>query len=522
MVSTPTRIYRYLIAVVIVIATLIVRLLMAPLWETTAPFALFMLATVVTAWFAGFGPAILTGICSVVIRLYFDLPHTDSWRAVSWEEAVRLSLFCGFVWGTATLLTRMRADRADLESSMQQAQHELRERQRAEAALRDSEQRLRQLADAMPQIVWTAGPAGFDYFNERWTDYTGLAIEPSRTFDGWRTVVHPDDLETAAAAWDRAAGTGETYEVEYRLKSKTGDYRWFLGRAVPVRDPSGGVARWFGTCTDIDAQKRTEQALDAARSAAEDANRVKDEFLAMVSHELRTPLNAILGWVALIRHGSVPEASMSNALEVIHRNAKTQAQLVADLLDMAGSVGGRLKVIQSEVDLVRAVRPVVERHTVTAAKNGIRLQMNGNSEPLIVWGDETRLQQVVRNLLSNALKFTPSGGRIDVRLRPMNGSVELTVSDSGSGIDPDFLPHLFERFTQAETGATRQHGGLGLGLSIARYIVELHGGSVSAHSEGQNRGACFTVLLPLHRASTERERSRKGVPPFNPAPPSVP
>ena len=237
----------------------------------------------------------------------------------------------------------------------------------------------------------------------------------------------------------------------------------------------------------------------------------------MVSHELRTPLNAILGWVALIRHGSVPEASISNALEIIHRNAKTQAQLVADLLDVAGSVGGRLRVVRSEVDLVKAVRPVVEAHTVAAAKIGVGLQMNGHSEPLIVWADEGRLQQVVRNLLSNALKFTPTGGRIDVQLRMTNGSAELTVSDSGAGIDPDFLPHLFERFTQAETGATRQHGGLGLGLSIARYIVELHGGSVSAHSEGQNRGARFTVLLPLHHASTERDRSRKDPPPSSSA-----
>ena len=497
------------------LATLVVRMLMAPLWETTAPFALFMFATVVTAWFAGFGPAILTGVCSVAIRLYFDLPHSDAWRVITREEVVRLSLFCIFVYGAAMLLTRMRANREDLESSMQRVQHELQERRRAETALRESEQRLQQLADAMPQIVWTAGPAGFDYFNERWTDYTGLAPGQPRSLDDWRTVIHQDDVDTALTAWESASRTGETYEVEYRLKSKAGDYRWFLGRAVPVRDTSGGVVRWFGTCTDIDAQKRTEQALDSARSAAEDASRIKDEFLAMVSHELRTPLNAILGWVALIRHGSVPDASMSNALDIIHRNAKAQAQLVADLLDMAGSMGGRLKVIRSEVDLVSAVRPVVETHSVAAAKGGIRLEMNGQSEPLIVWGDESRLQQVVRNLLSNALKFTPAGGQVDVRLRQTNGSAELTVSDSGAGIDPDFLPHLFERFTQAETGATRQHGGLGLGLSIARYIVELHGGSVSAHSEGQNRGARFTVLLPLHHASAERDRSRKEPPTFN-------
>jgi PAS domain S-box-containing protein len=496
----------------IVIATLVVRALMAPLWETTAPFALFMFATVLTAWFAGFGPALLTGVCSIIIRLYFDLPHGDGWRVVTGDEALRLSLFCFFVYGCAALLTRMRSDREHLETSMRQAHHELQERRHAEAALRDSEQRLRQLADAMPQIVWTAGPAGFDYFNGRWTDYTGVTFDRPQCFEDWQAVLHRDDLAAASSAWERAARTGETYEVEFRLKSKAGDYRWFLGRAVPVRDASGGLVRWFGTCTDIDAQKRTEQALEAARSEAEEANRIKDEFLAMISHELRTPLNAILGWVALLRHGSVPHASTSNALEIIHRNAKMQEQLVADLLDMAGSMGGRLKVVRAEVDLVGAVRTVVETHGSAASKAGIRLQLSGQSEPLVVWGDASRLQQVVRNLLSNALKFTPAGGQVDVQVRSTQGWAEFTVSDSGSGIDPDFLPYLFERFTQAETGATRQHGGLGLGLSIARYIVELHGGSVSAHSEGQNRGARFTVRLPLYRAGTERDRSTEEPP----------
>jgi K+-sensing histidine kinase KdpD len=295
-----------------VIATMAVRMLMAPLWETTAPFALFMFATVLTAWVAGFGTALLTGTCSIIIRLYFDLPQSDGWGVVTWEKAVRLSLFAGFVFGCATLLTRMRCDREDLETSMRQAHHELQERRRAEAALRESEQRLRELADAMPQIVW---------------------------------------------------------------------------------------------------------------------------------------------------------------------------------------------------DLVGAVRSVVETHASAASRAGIRLQLNGQSEPLVVWGDESRLQQVVRNLLSNALKFTPSGGHVDVQVCGNNGSAERTVLDSGSGIAPDFLPHLFERFIQAETELTRQHGGLGLGLPIARYIVELHGGSVSAHSDGQNRGARFTVRLPLYRAGTERDRS---------------
>jgi len=328
------------------------------------------------------------------------------------------------------------------------------------------------------------------------TGYGAAEVEAMHALDLFATEAQ-DAVRQVLASMRAGEAINDT---ALRIRRRDGTELDVTLSSTAVLDAKGAAIRTRSIMRDVTERRQAEQKVL-------EAGAMREQFLAMVSHELRTPLNAILGWVALIRHGSVPPASVPNALEIIQRNAKSQEQLVADLLDMAGSLGGRLKVVRSEVDLVGAVRAVVETHASAASRAGIRLQLNGQSEPLIVWGDESRLQQVVRNLLSNALKFTPSGGRVDVQVRGANASAELTVSDSGSGIDPDFLPHLFERFTQAETGSTRQHGGLGLGLSIARYIVELHGGSVSAHSDGQNRGARFTVRLPLHRADTERDRS---------------
>ncbi len=344
---------------------------MAPLWETTAPFALFMFATVITAWVAGVGPAIATGAAGMLLRLYFDSPQGPGELPITWEEAVRLALFAGFVVGSAIVLNRMRDDRRQLEATVEAAQRELHERRRVEAA------------------------------------------------------------------------------------------------------------------------------LETAKASAEAANRLKDEFLAMVSHELRTPLNAILGWVALLRSGSLPPERSKYALEIVQRNARVQAQLVTDLLDIARSLTGQMILEPAPLDLEPVVRSAVESSRHAASQRQITMSLAVDDAPVTVRGDLARLQQVVGNLLSNAIKFTPNGGQIDVSLAQDSGSARIVVIDTGDGIDPEFLPHLFEPFRQAETGSTRRYGGLGLGLAIVRQLVELHGGSVSGDSAGPQGGARFTVLLPL-------------------------
>ena len=235
----------------------------------------------------------------------------------------------------------------------------------------------------------------------------------------------------------------------------------------------------------------------AARAEAEEANRLKDEFLATISHELRTPLTAIIGWSHMLCHAGLDEATTQRGLETIERNAKIQAQLVDDLLDVSHVVTGKLSLSLAPVDLMSVVGAAVDSVRPSAESKGVRLEVALDSSASRVAGDAGRLQQVVWTLLSNAVKFTEPGGRVGVRLRREGLDAELSVCDDGCGISPDFLPYVFDRFRQGDQSTTRVYGGLGLGLSIVRHLVELHGGTVSAESEGEGRGSTFIVRLPL-------------------------
>jgi len=235
----------------------------------------------------------------------------------------------------------------------------------------------------------------------------------------------------------------------------------------------------------------------AARKQAEEANRTKDEFLATLSHELRTPLNAILGWVQVLRTGKLDAAAGARALETIERNARSQAQLIADLLDVSRIITGKLRLDFKPVELRRIIDSALETVRPAADAKGILLDISIGPLASPVLGDADRLQQVIWNLLSNAIKFTPRAGRVEVRLREEGGNAVIRVSDSGIGIRPDFLPYVFDRFRQAEGSITRTHGGLGLGLSIVRHLIELHGGTAEVESTGEGEGATFSVRLPL-------------------------
>lgn len=242
---------------------------------------------------------------------------------------------------------------------------------------------------------------------------------------------------------------------------------------------------------------------DAARREAEVVNRMKDEFLAAVSHELRTPLNAVLGWVYLIRSGKLDEANRQRGLESIERNVRLQAQLTSDLLDMSKALTGRLQVELRPVSVPIVVAEALAQVTTAAAAKDVRLHIQAPPAPVIVRGDANRLRQVVWHLLANAIKFTPRGGAIDV-ITETNHQVCITVRDTGPGIDPGFLPRIFDRFTQADGSATRTAGGLGVGLSLVRELVERHGGEIVAHNRQDRQGASFLVRLPLHREDQER------------------
>lgn len=235
--------------------------------------------------------------------------------------------------------------------------------------------------------------------------------------------------------------------------------------------------------------------LRETRAEAETANRLKDEFLAMLSHELRTPLNAIVGWTSMLTAGQIEPGRMPHIFEALDRNARSQAQLIADVLDVSRIMSGKLELQIQSIDLCELVVQATETVRMAAADKDVRLSID-QVPPCFVQGDASRLLQVIWNLLSNAVKFTTAGGAIRVRIARDDGVVSVSVADDGAGIAPEFLPHVFDRFRQADQTSTRMHGGLGLGLSIVKHLVELHGGTVDVASEGPGLGACFTVRLP--------------------------
>nr|WP_242067297.1 PAS domain S-box protein [Leptolyngbya sp. FACHB-711] len=387
---------------------------------------------------------------------------------------------------------------------------DLSERKRAEAELRDSETRYRLLAEAIPQFVWITDAAGHnEYVNQRFCDYTGLTAEQMHSLN-WLSIIHPDDLERTHDRWLAAVDSGQFYEIEYRFRRHDGSYRWFLGQGIPLKDEQGRIRQWFGTCTNIEPQKQIEQARlrlleqeQAAREQAENANRIKDEFLAVLSHELRSPLNPILGWSRLLRNGKLDSTRTAHALETIERNAQLQVQLIDDLLDISRILRGKLVLTVAPVDLSFVISAALE--TVRLAAEAKSLQIHTFISPIIgtVNGDAGRLQQVVWNLLSNAVKFTPIGGHITIDLSSVGTNAQIQIKDTGKGIKPDFLPYIFEHFRQEDGATTRKFGGLGLGLAIARQIVELHGGQISVDSPGEGQGATFTVQIPLAPQSNE-------------------
>ncbi|MEH2304629.1 PAS domain-containing hybrid sensor histidine kinase/response regulator [Nostoc sp.] len=269
------------------------------------------------------------------------------------------------------------------------------------------------------------------------------------------------------------------------------------------------LGRYYTTVDLAMAEELAQRAASAIENAqlywqAQEANRIKDEFLAIVSHELRTPLNSMLGWVQIIRHRKLDEAITSKALATIERNAKLQSKLIDDILDISRIVQGKIRLNLRKVDLVIVIKTAIEAIYPTSEIKDIQVESNLDSSVGEVMGDAERLQQVVWNLLSNAVKFTPSGGLVEVCLKQVNSNAQISVSDTGKGISADFLPYIFERFRQADSTTTRVDGGLGLGLAIVRHLVEIHSGTVYAVSEGEGRGATFTVLLPLIKPQSEQ------------------
>ena len=396
------------------------------------------------------------------------------------------------------------------------------EQKRAEEALRVSNQRFRLMANSAPVLIWLADISkSRTWFNRQWLEFTGRTLDEDGGF-GWTQNVHPDDLARCLQSYGEGFDTRQPFRAEYRIRRFDGQPRWISEQAIPIFEGAGGAFSGFiGSCVDVTEAKQLqaerEETLKAERSAREEAERVgrlKDEFLATVSHELRTPLNAILGWSTLLRRIDPGSPDHGRGLETIERNARVQAQIIGDLLDMSRIISGKVQLDIQPIDLGEVINAAIDsvRPSIEARKLRLRVALDARAGRLR--GDPGRLQQVIWNLLTNAVKFTPPGGHIDVVLERVNSHVEVSVEDSGIGIKPEFLAFVFDRFRQADSSTTRRHGGLGLGLSIVKHLVELHGGSVRVKSPGEGQGATFIVALPISVLRTE-EVSREERPSFS-------
>jgi len=390
------------------------------------------------------------------------------------------------------------------------------ERRRAEAEkwklgseLAHHRRRVEDIVQHIPGVVWEAwgkpdaGNQRIDFVSSHVEKMLGYSAEEwLSTPNFWLSVVHPDDKERAAAEAAAIFASGKGGTSRFRWVHKDGHEIWVEGQSIVVSDENG-PAGMRGVTMDITAAVKAEieraELLDLeshARQQAEEASRLKEEFLATVSHELRTPLNAVVGWSRLLRAGQLDRDGAAHALEVIERNAAAQRQIIEDLLDVSRIITGKMRINTQPVDLLLIIHAAIDAVRPAAEAKEIRISTHIEAPDPIVRADSERLQQVLWNLLANAVKFTPSGGKVDVYLEQHGSLAEIRIEDTGPGVPPEFLPRIFERFSQADGSSTRKHGGLGLGLAIVRHLVELHGGTVSAANRREG-GAILTVRLPV-------------------------
>ena len=375
----------------------------------------------------------------------------------------------------------------------------------AEAVLlRDRELHYRTLSEALPHLVLTCGANGdCDFLSKQWLDYTGLDEGHSYGL-AWLEAVHADDREEIRRTWLKAVRSDAgDYRHELRIRRHDGEYRWFDARIVAMRDSDGVVRKWFGSCTDIHPQREAIEERErllaseqAARHAAEEANRAKDRFLAMLSHELRTPLTPVLAGARVLELiPELPEQARSCVL-MIRRNVELEARLIDDLLDLTRVANGKLRLSLETVDVHEVIDSVLELFRSEIQVKQQDVHVDKAAQHHYVLADRARLQQMLWNLIRNAAKFTPDGGHIYVRTRDERMHVQISIEDTGIGIEPEQIGKLFNAFEQGNQNMTQQFGGLGLGLAITKALTDVHGGTVMAQSPGAHCGATFTITLP--------------------------
>ncbi|MDQ3031651.1 MAG: ATP-binding protein [Myxococcota bacterium] len=496
MFSSRPRVLRYGAAAIAVGLTVGARLLLDPLLGVRAPMLPFTLAVMIAGWYGGLGPGLFATALSAVCATYLWLPPIH----VVGVELAGDRLALGIFAATGVAISALNEAVAVGRGRSEQYATDLREREEAH----------RRILETASEGIWTLDGRGtIEFANASMAEMLGVPLRELLRRNA-REFLHDEDRGEGLRRFS-AILAGERGSFELRLRRSDGLPLWAHVSTAPIPDAHGVPSGALGMFTDITARMRAETELQRlldsekkARADAEAANRAKDDFLATVSHELRTPLNAMLGWLTMMRSGVLDPAKSARALEVIERNARSQAKLIEDLLEISRMISGKLRLELKRVALGIVVQSAVETVGPTAAEKEIRIERRFDASADLVAGDPERLKQIIVNLLSNAVKFTPHGGRVRLCVERRHGQLAIVVEDTGQGIAPEFLPHVFDRFRQQDGGITRKHAGLGLGLAIVRHLVELHGGTISAESEGPGHGARFTVLLrPLADGESE-------------------
>jgi signal transduction histidine kinase/CheY-like chemotaxis protein len=533
---TPFR--RYALGALSSAVALQLTLALRP-WSDEAPFALFFLAVALAAAFGGLGPGLLATALATLSTIWYLTPPPGS-LLLDQGGLVRVILFVSAAGLIAWLVERSRRAEASLRWNTA-AQRFLAEASGTLSSSLDYERTLGALTRlAVPHFAdWCA----VDVLGED-GDLKRLAV--AHVDPGKVDLAHelhqryPSDPQAAQGVF-RVIRTGEselyrdipdTLLVAVARDDEHLRILRDLGLRSAVIVPLLARGRTLGAMTFVNAEssrrygpaelalaedlgRRAGTAVDNARlyRDARHAVRIRDEFLATLSHELRTPLNAVLGWARLLRSGRLDELMMERGLETIERNSRAQAQLIEDLLDVSRIIAGKLHLAVRPVSLVGIGQAVVESLRPAIDAKGLRVECRFGHGPGVVTGDPARLQQVIWNLVSNAIKFTNRGGRVTLSIDQRASHLELEVSDTGIGIDRGFLPYVFDRFRQADATSTRAHGGLGLGLAITRHLVEMHGGTITAESPGPDQGATFTVRLPIAavRLTTSETTTTDGI-----------
>lgn len=487
------KINPYAVAILSVGVSVFLATLMLP-WLEQTPTPLFTAAIVFSAWYGGFKPAVLSGILGALARRQFFM--NEGWASAGIEDALRLVIFLLVAILIGSLFS---------------------ERHRVTQELHDQREWLKVMLTSIGDAVVATDRNGqVTFINpvaERMTGWSSKEAS-GQAIEKVVSIVNEQSRKPVESPTVRVLRQGCIVGLANHtsLLSKGGYETPIEDSAAPIKDTAGNIRGAIMVFHDVSQKRKDEEVRiqllrreREARAKADTANRAKDEFLAVCSHELRAPLTPMLGWARIMRLKKFDTETLDRGLEIIERNVKAQARLIEDLLDVSRISSGKLRLNIQTVELTQVINAAIETVKHAADVKEIKLESSADPHANTVSGDASRLQQVLWNLLSNAIKFTPRKGHIEVRLECVGSSAEISVTDNGEGITPEYIPLVFNRFSQAESTSARTHAGLGLGLAIVRHLIELHGGTVNAHSDGKGKGAKFTVSIPMTSTKSNAE-----------------